>query len=335
MDADLAINCCESRNKGNDDSVVLTSQRIFLDAIKKYCLAHGIAIEVRSGGWLVIMQRGAQRHLAFGYDLGLNNASAHQVASDKAATAETLALAGVPCIPHILFLGPKLSVHVPGSGSREAMGRLLAQHPRGLVVKPNEGTSGESVFRVTTKPQLELTVERIFAAFPSLAISPFVEIEDEVRVVLLDGRALIVYSKQRPCVMGDGKHSLRELALAATAADRQASLLHTIVDDFGAAELDAIPPAGQRCVLNWRHNLDSGAEPVLLTDGNLRDACIALAINAAAAIGLRFAAIDVVRIGGGWQILEVNSGIKMEALGRLHPELVYAAYEAALDQVFG
>jgi glutathione synthase/RimK-type ligase-like ATP-grasp enzyme len=314
--------------------VVLTSQRIFLESVKKYCLAHDIAIEVRSGGWLVIMQRGSQRRVVFGYDVGLNSAAAHLIASDKAAAAETLKLSGVPCIPHTLFLGPKLSAHVPGSGSREAMRQLLDRYPHGLVVKPNEGTSGESVFRVTTQPNLEWAVERIFAAYPSLAISPYVEIEDEVRVVLLDDRALAVYSKRRPTVVGDGQHSLRELALAATPAERQSSVLQTIAADFDEAALDAIPPAGQRRVLNWRHNLDSGAEPVLLADGDIRDVCVELARNAVAAIGIRFGSIDVVGADGGWQILEVNSGVKMEALGRLHPELVHAAYHAALDKVF-
>jgi hypothetical protein len=153
-------------------------------------------------------------------------------------------------------------------------------------------------------------------------------------VVLLDDRALAVYSKRRPTVVGDGQHSLRELALAATPAERQSSVLQTIAADFDEAALDTIPPAGQRRVLNWRHNLDSGAEPVLLADGDIRDACVELARNAAAAIGIRFGSIDVVGADGGWQILEVNSGVKMEALGRLHPELVHAAYYAALDKVF-
>jgi glutathione synthase/RimK-type ligase-like ATP-grasp enzyme len=319
--------------KGNDP-VVLTSQRIFLETIKKYCLDHSISIEVRSGGWLIVMERGAERRLAFGYDVGLNTAAAHQIASDKAAAAEVLKLAGVPCIPHTLFLGPKLSAHVPGSGSRDAMLGLLNAHPNGLVVKPNEGTSGQLVFLVKTEPALERAVTEILAAFPSLAISPYVEIEDEVRVVLLDDRPLIVYSKQRPSVTGDGKHSLRELALATASTEQGSNVLRGIADDPGSPDLDTVLPAGQRRALNWRHNLDLGAQPVLLNEGNIRDACVQFAIRAAQAIGIRFGSIDVVRVGGAWQILEVNSGVKMEALGRLHPELVRAAYHAALDKMF-
>ena len=310
--------------------MVLISQRIFLETIKKYCLAHDIAIEVRSGGWLVIMQRDGQRRLAIGYDIGLNSAVAHQAANDKAACAEVLASAGLSVIPHTLFLGAKLSVHIPGSDSLEAMLRLLDAHPRGLVVKPNEGTSGEFVFRATTKAQLEQAIARILSAYPSLAISPYVAVDDEVRVVLLDDHALIVYSKTRPFVTGDDTHSLRELAQRTVPAEQ----LKTITEDFSAAELDAIPPTGERRILNWRHNLDSGAAPVLLPDGADRDACVALAIKAAQALRIRFASIDVVRADGSWQILEVNSGVKMEALGKRHPDLVEAAYYAALDQVF-
>jgi|SRR5579864_4219604 len=310
-------------------------QRIFVDAVRKYCAGHGIALEVRSNGWLMMMQRGARRHLAFGYDIGLNSAVAHRIANDKAATSEALALSGIACVPHALFLNPRLNAHLPPAGSWQAMLALLTQHPAGLVVKPNEGTSGRSVFLATSKPKLELAVQKIFASHGSLAISPFLDIEDEVRVVLLDDTPIVVYSKDRPKIVGDGKHSLLELAIAAMPAEQRSAVVSGMVDDLDRDALDAIVPAGARRVLNWRHNLDSGSRPVLLQQGEIREACAALAAKAAHAIGIRFGSIDVVNVDGRWLVLEINSGVMMEALSRLHPDLVYAAYEAALDKVFG
>lgn len=261
-------------------------ERIFVQAIRRYCARHGIAVDVRADGWLIAMRRGDVRRFAFGYDIGLNSAIAHRLANDKSATAEALALAGVPCIPHHLFLNPKLGVHVAGPGWHEAMLGLLARrHPQGVVVKPNEGTSGRSVFRVTTEPELDRAVAEVFSMSAGLVISPYVAIEDEVRVVLLDDMPLVVYSKQRGT--------------------------------------------------DWRHNLDAGAKPVLLADGEVRTACVKLAIDAASAIGIAFASIDLVRVDGAWKVLEINSGVMMEALARLHPELVQATYDAALDRVFG
>ena len=262
------------------------NQRIFVDAIRRYCTARGIVCEVKSQGWLIIMQNGERRHLAFGYDIGLNSAMAHRIANDKSATAEVLAHSGIPCIPHALFLSPALS-NRPSLTNKEWEGMLdrLESYPEGVVVKPNEGTSGRSVFLATTEEELERAAKEIFSSHLTLAISPFVEIEEEVRVIMLDGDPRVVYSKER--------------------------------------------------ISDWRHNLDFGARPLLLEQGEAREACVAMAVQAAQAIGIRFASIDIVRVAGSWQVLEINSGVMMEVLGKHHPELVYAAYAAALDKVFG
>ena len=314
---------------------MLNSQRTFVNAVKKYCERRGITVEIKSQGWFIIMQRGSQRRFAFGYDLGLNSAVTYQIANDKAATAELLETCVVPCVPHTLFLKPELNEYVPPVGSWEAMLGMLAQFKGCVVVKPNQGTSGQHVFKVASKPKLELAVNRIFALNLSVAISPYLEIEDEVRVVVIDHTPRVVYSKRRPSVVGDGKRSLLELALATVPAKRLSHVLRGMANDFDRAALDAVPPSGHGCAVNWRHNLDSGAEPVLLEHGETHEACVALAVAAAKAIDLRFGSVDVVRADGAWQILEINSGVMMEALSRSHPGLVEATYNAALDKVFG
>jgi glutathione synthase/RimK-type ligase-like ATP-grasp enzyme len=314
---------------------MLNSHRTFVDAVTRYCASHGIAVETRSQGWLIIMQRGPKRHFAFGYDLGLNNAVAHQIANDKAATAEVLQFCGVACVPHMLFLSPLMNEYVPPSRSWEAMLRLLRENPEGIVVKPNEGTSGDSVFKVVSEPELELAAHQIFSSHLSLAISPFMDIEEEVRVVLLDQSPIVVYKKERPSIVGDGKRSLLELALAATPTEQRSAIVPAMIANLDKAALDQVLPPGRRHILNWRHNLDSGAQPIVLEQGAIRETCVQIAVSAAKSIDIRFGSIDVVQVNGAWQILEINSGVMMEALSKSHPELVYAGYSAALDKVFG
>ncbi|WP_454652198.1 ATP-grasp domain-containing protein [Bradyrhizobium liaoningense] len=301
-------------------------ERIFVQAIRRYCAEHDIAVDVRPGGWLIAMRRDERRHFAFGYDIGLNSAIAHRLANDKSATAEALEMAGVPCVPHHLFLNPSMGVHVAGADWRQGMLALLARNPQGVVVKPNEGTSGRAVFKATSSDELDRAVTEIFSSGLGLVIAPYVEIEEEVRVIVLDGKPMIVYRKERPSVVGDGMQTLRELAIAA-GQDRH---LH----ELAAHELNAIVPRGERRLLAWRHNLDAGAEPILLDEGEVRADCATLAIEATNFIGITFASIDVVRVDGIWRVLEINSGVMMEALGRLHPGLVQATYDAALDRVF-
>jgi glutathione synthase/RimK-type ligase-like ATP-grasp enzyme len=303
--------------------------------VQKYCAEHGIAVETRSQGWLMVMQKGPRRHLIHGYDVGLNSAVTHRIASDKAATAELLEMNGIACVPHAFFPSPALSEYVPAAGTWRAMLDLLEQNPDGIVVKPNEGTSGNLVLKVLDPPALERAVSEIFSLNLNLAISPYLEIKNEVRVILVDDLPLIVYGKSRPAITGDGVHSILELALAAMPAERLPAILPHMAGDFDSATLDTVLPPGQHHALNWRHNLDAGAAPVLLPQGAVRERCVALAIAAAKSIDLRFGSIDVVQVGDAWKILEINSGVVMEALGKTHPELVYAAYAAALDKVFG
>ena len=39
---------------------MLNSQRIFVDAVKRYCSDHGIAVDIRTQGWLIVMRRGSK-----------------------------------------------------------------------------------------------------------------------------------------------------------------------------------------------------------------------------------------------------------------------------------
>src|ERR1700759_5685909 len=137
------------------------SNRIFVDAITKHCADHGIACEVKSQGWLIGMGRDGVRRFALGYDLGLNSAISHRIASDKAATSDILAMSDIPHIAHIQFSNPVLAEYVPASGLRDAMVGVVQQYSQGVVVKPNEGTSGRLVFKVTNDSELDEAARKI------------------------------------------------------------------------------------------------------------------------------------------------------------------------------
>ena len=314
---------------------MVNGERAFVTAVKKYCAGHDIEIELKAEGWLIAMKRGSRRHFAFGYDLGLNSAVAHRIANDKAATADVLGICGIAHVPHTAFLSPRMYRYITPSGAWTAMLELLRQNPQGIVVKPNEGTGGIFVFKVRTEPELEVAANEIFSSEKSLAISPYLEIEDEIRIILIDDRSMVVFSKNRPSVVGDGKRSVLELAVATIPTGQLSKILSGLAGDLSKAWLDEVPRAGQRRALNWRHNLGAGTQAVVLDQGEARaEAAIEIAMQAAKSIGLRFGSVDVVQVQGTWRILEINSGVMMEALSRSHPELVQAAYSAALDKVF-
>ena len=57
-----------------------------------------------------------------------------------------------------------------------------------LVCKPNDGTGGKDVFVVKNQLELEQAVHQLLEAYRSICLSPFYEIEQEYRVIVLAGQ---------------------------------------------------------------------------------------------------------------------------------------------------
>ncbi|PPK70202.1 ATP-grasp domain-containing protein [Actinokineospora auranticolor] len=112
-----------------------------------------------------------------------------------------------------------------------------------------------------------------------------------------------------------------------------------IADEYRTVFLDGEPLLVFRKVRadngEWRHNLHFGAVPELCE--STVDGLVDLGRDAMSALGLRFAAVDVVTTAEGVKVLEVNSGVSLERFSRCGPEFaaragqVYArAVEACL-----
>lgn len=134
-------------------------------------------------GW-VLRVNGVWIH---GYHFGLNDAAAAAICDDKAATSEVLGKTKLPVVPH-WFLSREQMPDVSG---------LLTEYGA-LVVKPNEGTGGRDVLRVSSEIELSLALERLLADYERLSVSPYVEVETEFRVIVLRGEPVLIYAKKQP-----------------------------------------------------------------------------------------------------------------------------------------
>ncbi|WP_253890498.1 ATP-grasp domain-containing protein [Actinokineospora diospyrosa] len=66
----------------------------------------------------------------------------------------------------------------------------------------------------------------------------------------------------------------------------------------------------------WRHNLHLGATPEVCADPSTVDRLRQVGGDAMAALGLRFATVDVVVVDGELLVMEVNSGVSLERFSR-------------------
>jgi len=302
---------------------IANQSRILATLLREICAEQGISIQSFSGDWIFRLSSGAASSYVFGYDFALNAATAQMIGDDKAAAAELLASAGIPAVEHRLFHSPQMAAYVPTAGNWSAMLGYFHQHGGDVVCKPNDGTGGRDVSRVRGAPELEAAVHRIFARNRSLCLSPYLAIDAEYRVYVFRGRAHVVYAKERPAAVGDGRSTLLELVLADPALSAALAARQSGSGEARAAELDLsrVPGAGETVLLNWRHNLGQGGRPRVVAETDpAYPPLAALAFSAVQALGIELAAVDVAESAGTLRVLEVNCGIMMESFARSSEE---------------
>jgi glutathione synthase/RimK-type ligase-like ATP-grasp enzyme len=104
-----------------------------------------------------------------------------------------------------------------------------------------------------------------------------------------------------------------------------------------AAQLKKVLPEGTRMRLDWRHNLEQGAHPVMVEDQALRQKLHHLALTCARELNIYFASIDIIEARGQQLVLEVNAGVMMEKFIRLAPNgyaTAKAIYAKAVEYMF-
>jgi D-alanine-D-alanine ligase-like ATP-grasp enzyme len=319
---------------------VQNTERAFLRVLRAAAERSGVAVETIGMGWIVRFSRGDMVRFAYGYSLDLNAAATHQIACDKAATSEVLLAAGIKHVPHHLFLHPGMAKYAPHRGNWSEMLALCERLKWDVVVKDNAGTGGRGVLRVRTPLELEQAVYTLFDRCTSIAISPFVEANTEIRFVMLGGECELAFTKMRPSVIGDGRRTAFELLGDQIAREGWNSDRRRLIENLEADTLQGltvVPPAGSIFLLNWRHNLGQGASASLINPDDHRLA-LEIAIRTAAAMNLRFGSIDMLITPDGPSVLEVNAGVMMEYVSRSIPggeQMTERVYTKAFEMAFG
>jgi ribosomal protein S6--L-glutamate ligase len=149
----------------------------------------GLGLEWHSAHWIAQLRKGSRVIYIIGYIFPLNNAASAQLAHDKVATYTLLHASGIPAVPHYLLRFPSEGASVAEDTS--------APIPVPLVLKPNDGSAGIDVHRVRREAEYAQVLSSMVKRYRAIAVSPWISIDQEYRVVVLDGTCRIAYSKMR------------------------------------------------------------------------------------------------------------------------------------------
>lgn len=312
--------------------------RTIVKIIQTIAQKNGLQFQSFSHDWIMrLTWKGKHRHI-FGYNFEINSATAQMIAGDKSAVTDILRLAKVPVVEHRLFLTPTLHKKYVGSrGNWKEMAAYAKQFDYQIVCKPIDGTGGNAVYKINHPIALEQAVHKLFQKHRSICLSPLYAIKNEYRVIVLNQVVEILYKKEIPRLVGNGYSTIWQLYLEKF---KGVQVSTSILDYLNTLELDlnTILEKDKVLLLNWKHNLGKGATPILLKEATLIKRLSQLALQAAQAINITFASIDIIEtLAGEFLVLEINSGIMTESLIKALPNVrpsVEAMYKRAVLMMF-
>ncbi len=297
------------------DTPFPAGRRFIVRAIEQLAAERQIKLTCFAQNWVLHLSKDNKTRLVYGYDFDLNSSAARLIVSDKSCFSDLLASAGIPHVPHRLFLHPEMRGFVPDSGNWQGALQFARVHDYNLVCKINQGTGGSHVYRITSQRELEAAFQEIHQVYRALSVSPYYPIDREYRLIMLEDSVLLAYEKIRPAVVGDGIATFQELLASAYLSGKLNNKIMTTAVEHPTRPLAETPARGESVPVLWKHNLGKGAGLRLLDEKDVvkvKD----LAVRAFESSKLTVGAVDIIWTNGSPLILEINAGIMLENFAR-------------------
>jgi len=288
-------------------------------SIVQAAVARNIPFRRMTEGSMVMFGWGSRQRRIQAAEIDATGAIAESIAQDKELTKKLLDAAGVP-VPQ------GRSVVDPSDAWAATLEIGLP-----VVIKPKDGNQGKGVtVNVTTREQLDAGFRAASEFRDDILVERYLPGHD-YRLLVVGDKLVAAARREPPQVIGDGKHTVRELVDEVNRDPRRGdghatSLTKIRFDDIALGTLvqqgmnaDSVPALGQRVVLRNNANLSTGGTATDVTD-DVHPEVAERAIAAAHMIGLDICGVDLVAdsvlkpmedVGGG--IVEVNAapGLRM------------------------
>jgi cyanophycin synthetase len=267
----------------------------------------GIPFRRLTDGSLVQFGWGSQQRRIQAAEVDSTSAIAESIAQDKDLTKQLLHAAGVP-----------VPMGRPAQTPDEAWAIAL-EIGLPVVVKPQDGNQGKGVTVNITEHTAFDSAYATAERYGVVMVEKFLPGHD-YRLLVVGKKLIAAARREPPLVVGDGKHTVRQLVDLVNADPRRGtghatSLTKIRFDDIAIGRLHAqdlepesVPPKGRRVILRNNANLSTGGSATDVTD-DVHPEVAARVIEAAQMVGLDICGVDVVCESVLRPLEEQNGGI--------------------------
>jgi len=291
-----------------------------------------IEISFLCNNWVIRLTKDGITKNIFGYNFGLNSSTSKMICDDKYACTTILQQIEIPYVECKFF-------DILNSDRQTMIYEIfeyLNTHNDGIVCKDNNGTGGKHVYLCYTHKDVLLAIDKFANHNLNFIVNPFLYISCEYRVIILDGEVLLTYKKIPKTVIGNGESTIVDLIKNVCKLTNK-QIHNCLIPESSPKE---IPMFGEKITYSWKNNLQYGANISLVIDD--KKIIENIALQATKEIGIRLAAVDIVKIKyvgkyniKDYRILEINSGIMMENLFKLgYKKIVRTIYHKIINRMF-
>lgn len=305
----------------------------YIELLREICNDLKINMKLLSKDYVIMLEKEGKRKFITGYKFSNNDHALGNVLDDKYATYDVLKYLNMPVCEHKIFYRKNnTNNYANGCNSFEDVQNYFNDNNNKVVVKPNDSTCGNDVYRINTIEELKEKVDKLFINNFSISICPYYDIKTEYRLIVVDGKIEVIYGKVKPQVIGNGKNSIRELLKEFNA---QYFGNNTELDK---SIYDKILKENEIYEYNWKFNLSRGANIQKEIQEEIKLKLLKLANKVIKELDLKFCSIDIVQTENNeFMILEINSGIMMKNFIKLYPNgksIAKNIYTKAIKNIF-
>ena len=299
------------------------------ELIKKICEKHSIEYKLLSKDWIIMLKKNNKIRFISGCKFSLNDHAIGEILDDKYALYDVLRANNIPVVEYnILYPRTNNNSYAIDANNSNNVKEYLKKHNE-IVLKPCKGTCGNDVYHITDINEIDEKLDALFSRYSSISYSPYYNIKNEYRVITLNGNIEIIYKKERPIVIGNGKESIRELLLSFN--------YEYFKDKLDDSVYDKILAGGESYEYSWKFNLSNGSRASFDISDVIRRKIESISKSVIKKLDVKFSSIDIVEVGDNFLILEMNSGVMVENLLSMIDDIntVENVYERAILSMFG
>lgn len=308
----------------------IKQEKTFKNILREICEEENIKFTYLSKDWIIVLEKDGICRTIAGYKFDLNSHGLGEVCDDKYALCKVLEHFGIPVVEHNIVYAPSnKESYAKDCNTVKYLQELFLKYHKSVVLKINNGTCGNGVVYITDIKKLEEYYLKLCNKSFSLSLCPFIDIENEYRLIILNKKIELIYKKELPVVYGDGKSPIKELLK---------NFNYEYFESYDGTNKDIILKENEEYVYNWKFNLSGGAKASFDIDNEIKTEIIKLATKIITKVDLKFGSIDIIRDKkGNYYCLEINSGVMMDNLIKENEsgyEIAKNIYKKAIISMF-